>query len=85
MYLYGNSLTGTIPSEIGLISGLSTFHPWLIRYKPTLSLHRLTRLLSFFFSVLCATGILSLQSNDLAGTIPLEIGALAELGKLWLV
>lgn len=81
LYLGNNSLTGTIPSQIGLLTDLSKSRETLLQpfcLDPT-SLASLTPCLR-----LPSTARLSLSGNRLTGTIPSEIHLLTKLSE-WLV
>jgi hypothetical protein len=72
-----NFLTGTIPSELGQLRGLSTCLSFL---SPT-CLFLGSALLTFSFRVLNQAKLF-LESNTLTGTVPTEIGLMEELGML---
>jgi hypothetical protein len=78
--LDSNSLTGTIPSEVGLMSNLGESSVvWLLVVMIVLScvFHCTLMLTCNFFS----TAWLFLWRNSLTGTIPSEVGLLMKLSK----
>jgi hypothetical protein len=81
LYLSLNSLTGTIPTEVGLLTKLSKWSVvWLLVVMIVLSC-------VFFIALSCllvifhSTEELSLRDNNLVGTIPSQLGLLTKLSK----
>jgi hypothetical protein len=88
LHLSLNSLTGTIPSQVGLMSNLGESSVvWLLVVMIVLScvFHcTLSCLLVIFHS----TAILTLFGNSLTGTIPSEVGLMSNLCEssvVWLL
>jgi hypothetical protein len=85
--LYSNSLTGTIPSQLGLLSQLGKFSVvCLLVVMIVLScvFHCTLMLACHIYS----TDDLSLYDNSLTGTIPRQIALMSNLGKssvVWLL
>jgi hypothetical protein len=75
-----NGLTGTIPSEIALMSNLcESGVVWVLVIIIVLScVFHCTLMLAFIFY---STAWLSLWGNSLTGTIPSEVGLLTKLSK----
>jgi hypothetical protein len=83
--LYDNSLTGTIPSEVGLLTKLSESSVvWLLVVIIVLSCVFFI-VLSCLLVIFNSTDDLSLDSNSLTGTIPSEVGLLTKLSELSVV
>jgi hypothetical protein len=85
--LSSNSLTGTIPSEVGLLTKLSELSVvWFLVVMIVLScVFHCTLMLAFIFY---STAWLSLWGNSLTGTIPSEVVLLTKLSKfsvVWLL
>ena len=86
--LVGNTLSGRIPSEIGLLSSLGKF---VIEERMTLYFARVPNCVATFHLVIdlmlsCCfvnyfTEELSLYDNDLVGSLPTEIGQLTKLSE----
>ena len=70
-----NQLTGTIPAELGNLTGLQ---------KLNLHVNQLTGAIPTELGNLASLRDLSLNHNQLTGTIPTELGNLASLQDLWL-
>jgi hypothetical protein len=75
LQLGGNSLTGRIPLEIGLLTKLTFMSLWN---------NRLTGDIPSELSSLTQLATLDLGSNSLDGNIPFEIHSLSKLNLLWL-
>ena len=73
--LNGNSLTGTLPPDLGNLADLENLD---------LSSNRLTGAIPPEIGVLTGLRRLSLSSNDLSGTLPAELAALTGLERLLL-
>jgi hypothetical protein len=79
--LYSNSLTGTIPSELGLLSKLSESSVvWSLVVMIVLSCV-IFIVLSCLLVALHSTDWLWLFSNSLTGTIPSQIALMSNLGE----
>ncbi len=88
MSLAGNSLTGTIPSEVGLLTKLSELSVvWFASCNDYV-------VMCFFIVLSCLLVIflsrdyLYLDNNSLTGTIPSEVGLMLNLGEssvVWLL
>jgi hypothetical protein len=72
--LYNNSLTGTIPSEIGTMTALSKSICCFVPCQDDCGLILMYHLFDF-------TDELYLHTNSLTGTIPSEIGTMTALSK----
>ncbi|MEN8216335.1 MAG: leucine-rich repeat domain-containing protein [Pseudomonadota bacterium] len=75
LYLSYNSLTRSIPPELGNLSNLTSLY---------LSFNSLTDSIPSELGNLSNLRLLSLQHNDLTGSIPPELGNLVNLEYLWL-
>ena len=88
LYLSGNSLTGTIPTEILLLSNLGESSVvWLLVVMIVLSCVFFI-VLSCFLVIFYSTAGLGLYDNSLTGTIPTEIALLSNLCEssvVWLL
>jgi hypothetical protein len=88
LYLSGNSLTGTIPSEVGLMSNLGESSVvWLLVVMIVLSCVFFI-VLSCFLVIFHSTAGLYLSGNSLRGTIPSQIALMSNLGEssvVWLL
>ena len=73
--LVGNGLTGTVPSELGKLSGLRTLK---------LDHNQLTGVIPQELAELTELEVLDLGANALSGEIPGELGELRNLRELWL-
>jgi hypothetical protein len=84
LYLSENSLTGTIPSEVGLLTKLSELSVvWILVVRIVLScVCHCTLMLACHIH---STAYLSLWGNSLTGTIPSEVGLLTKLSELSVV
>ncbi|CAK9134684.1 unnamed protein product [Ilex paraguariensis] len=71
--LYNNSLYGTIPSNIGILSNLNYLD---------LSINRLSGMIPFEIGLLTNLRVLYIVNNLISGSIPREIGMLRSLNKL---
>jgi hypothetical protein len=84
--LFSNGLTGTIPSQLGLLTKLSKSSVvWLLVVMILLSCFFILyshACLSFFIAF---TAQLYLYSNSLTGTIPSQLGLLSQLSKFGVV
>jgi hypothetical protein len=78
--LWFNSLTGTIPTEIALMSNLceSSVVRLLVVMIVLSCVFHCTLTLAFYFH---SIAYLALYNNSLTGTIPSQIGSLTHLGK----
>ena len=80
-------MTGSIPSEIGLLSSLVELKlgGWNYEYATsqaeTITMHCLFALTIF---ALCFLFLTLIENNALSGPIPTEIGKLTTLESLWL-
>jgi hypothetical protein len=87
LVLYDNSLTGTIPSQIAMMSNLSESSVvWLLVVMIVLSCVFFI-VLSCLLVIFHSTDYLYLDSNSLRGTIPSQIVSLSnlcEFSVLWL-
>ena len=72
IYLSGNDLTGTIPTELGLLSNLEALG---------LYLNQLTGTISTELGLLSNLEVLSLHSNQLIGSVPTSLARLPLLRK----
>ena len=75
LWLDGNQLSGSIPSELGTLDNLRTL---------SLSDNQLSGSIPSELGNLANLGVLWLDSNQLSGPIPSELGNLANLYSLWL-
>ena len=75
LYLHGNSLSGSIPGEIGDLTSLT---------RLTLSFNSLSGSIPGEIGDLTSLTRLTLSFNSLSGSIPGEIGDLTSLTSLWL-
>lgn len=66
--VFSNEMTGTLPTEYGGLSGMSTSRTSISRKRGILT------------HVLPLSGHLDFDRNNLVGTIPSELGALSLLG-----
>jgi hypothetical protein len=87
LWLINNNFTGTIPSQIAMMSNLcESCVAWLLVVMIVLScVFHCTLMLAFFFH---STAWLSLYNNSLTGTIPSEVGLLPKLSEssiVWLL
>eukprot|EP00957_Ditylum_brightwellii_P096605 7357589-Ditylum_brightwellii.AAC.1 len=73
--LSDNQLIGSIPSEVGLLSGLTFLY---------LENNQLTGSIPSVVGLLSHLGELYLRNNQLIGSIPSEVGLLSELTFLYL-
>jgi hypothetical protein len=79
LYLYSNSLIGTIPSEVGLMSNLSESSiVWLLVVMIVLSCVFFI-VLSCLLVIFHSTARLFLSNNSLMGTIPSQIAMMSNL------
>jgi hypothetical protein len=87
LYLSGNTLTGTIPSQIPLMSNLSESGvAWLLVVMIVMCVFHCTLMLAFV--IYYSTAGLDLSGNSLMGMIPSQIGLLSNLSKssvVWLL
>jgi hypothetical protein len=85
--LYNNSLIGTIPSEVGLMSILGESSVvWLLVVMIVLSCVFFI-ILSCLLVIFYSTAYLGLFSNSFTGTIPSQLGLLTKLSEssiVWL-
>jgi hypothetical protein len=88
LYLNDNSLTGNIPSQLGLLSKLSKSSVvWLLGVMIVLSCVFFI-VLSCLLVIFHSTAGLDLYDNNLMGTIPSQLGLLSKLSKssvVWLL
>jgi hypothetical protein len=79
LYLSENGLTGTIPSQIAMMSNLCELNVvWLLVVMIVLSyVFRCTLMLAFV--IFHSTAVLDLSSNSLTGTIPSQIALMSNL------
>jgi high-affinity nickel permease len=87
LWLNDNSLTGTIPSEVGLMSNLGESSVvWLLVVMIVLScVFHCTLMLACHIH---STDTLALSGNSLTGTIPSEVGLMSNLCEssvVWLL
>ncbi len=75
LWLDGNQLNGSIPSELGNLANLRTL---------SLSNNQLSGSIPSELGNLANLGTLSLYGNELSGSIPPELGNLDNLETLWL-
>ena len=75
LWLDGNQLSGSVPSELGTLDNLRTL---------SLSNNQLSGSVPSELGDLANLGVLWLDSNQLSGPIPLELGNLANLYSLYL-
>ena len=75
LWLDGNELSGSIPSELGTLDNLRTL---------SLSNNELSGSIPSELGDLANLGVLWLDGNELSGSIPSELGNLANLYSLWL-
>ena len=75
LWLDGNELSGSIPSELGNLTNLGVL---------SLSYNQLSGSIPSELGDLANLGVLWLDSNELSGSIPLELGNLDNLYSLWL-
>jgi hypothetical protein len=79
LWLYDNSLTGTIPSQVGLMSNLGESSVvWLLVVMIALCVFHCTLMLACHIH---STAGLYLYDNSLTGTIPSEIALLSNLSE----
>ncbi len=88
LHLYSNSLMGTIPSEVGLLSNLSESSiVWLLVVMIVLSCDFHDTLMHAFV-IFHSAASLVLLGNSLTGMIPSEAGLLSNLSEsnvVWLL
>jgi hypothetical protein len=88
LYLWDNRFSGTIPSQLSLLSNLGESSVvWLLVVMIVLSCVFLI-LLSCLLVIFYSTDRLGLSLNSLMGTIPSELGLLTKLSKssvVWLL
>ena len=97
--LYGDNLSGTIPTELGSLTGLTRLSISINQLSGTIpgELGNLTSLTQLFLNANDLSGTipgelgnltgledLYLHANDLSGTIPTELGSLTDLEELTL-
>ena len=88
--LVANELSGSIPSEIGLLKSLEYLYlsKWLYQVLMCLSPFFVILFLMFFSPLYCNTAYYTvsntIDSNELTGLIPIEIGLLTSLRDLLL-
>jgi Leucine-rich repeat (LRR) protein len=75
LYVYDNSFTGTVPTEIGLLTNMTHIHAYHNQIEKTIP----TELGS-----LVVLKELMLSGNDLTGAVPSELGNLLDLQMLFL-
>ncbi len=75
LYLGSNSLSGTLPSELGSLSNLQDL---------SLEENSLSGTLPSELGSLSNLQVLNLDRNSLSGTLPSELGSLSNLQYLWL-
>ena len=75
LWLDGNQLSGSIPSELGNLDNLRTL---------SLSDNQLSGSIPSELGDLANLGVLWLDGNELSGSMPSELGNLANLYSLWL-
>jgi hypothetical protein len=87
LYLSGNTLTGTIPSQIALMSNLSESGvAWLLVVMIVMCVFHCTLMLAFV--IYYSTAGLDLSGNSLMGMIPSQIGLLSNFSEssvVWLL
>jgi hypothetical protein len=88
LFLSSNSLTGTIPSQIALLTKLSESSiVWLLVVMIVLSCVFLI-VLSCLLVIFHSTAGLSLSGNSLTGIVPSEVGLLTKISEssvVWLL
>jgi hypothetical protein len=79
--LWDNSLTGTIPSELGLMSNLCESSVVWLLVVVIVFLCVFFMVLSCLLVIFHSTAYLDLSVNSLTGTIPSEVGLLTKLSE----
>jgi hypothetical protein len=75
LYLYSNSLTGSLPTQLGALTALT----WINLYRNSLTGSLPTQL-----GALTALTYMSLRDNSLTGSLPTQLGALTALTRMFL-
>lgn len=80
MYLDGNDLSGTIPTEVGQLTGLR-------KQKLATKLWTFVSLADWYCSSFIQRVVIDeliLLGNDLTGTVPTELGRCRDMSKLYI-